>query len=194
MEFQRLLAPVMTARWMVMHRTGGEPFVINEIGLVGTSDPSTGDVGWALPLSRSSPLCIYPKVSRAVAHHQYGWWAVIEHRLLPVSDGGGTNGFNDLAAKAAAEFVAAAEVGVAERLRPLVASPPAPGALMEMWPFDSWMLRHHEHEWFRLVGATHSDPLPEQVGDLQELTFDGLNEGWAPMVILGVTFPRCQLD
>lgn len=40
------------------------------------------------------------------------------------------------------------------------------------------------------VGATHSDPLPEEVGDLQELTFDGLNEGWAPMIILGVNVPE----
>lgn len=82
--------------------------MINDLGLVGTSDPSTGDVGWALPLSRSSVLCIYPKVSRAVAHHRGGWWAVIEHRALPIIDGGGTNGFNDFAAKAAGEFVAAA--------------------------------------------------------------------------------------
>lgn len=67
-----------------------------------------------------------------MAHHRYGWWADIHHRLLPVGDGGGTYGFNELAAKAAAEFVAAADVGVAERLRSHVASPPAPGALMEM--------------------------------------------------------------
>jgi Protein of unknown function (DUF4238) len=63
LEFQRLLAPVMAARWMVLHRTSGEPFVINDLGLTLTGDPSTGDWGWALPLSRSSVLGIMPKVS-----------------------------------------------------------------------------------------------------------------------------------
>jgi hypothetical protein len=57
---------------------------------------------------------------------------------------------------------------------------------MELWPFDSRTLRHHEFEWHRLVGATSAEPVPEDLGDLQELTFAGLDEGWAPHIMLGV--------
>jgi hypothetical protein len=100
LEFQRMLSPVMAARWIVLHRTSGEPFVINDLGLTLTRDPSTGDWGWALPLSRSSVLGIMPKVSRAVARYRTGSWrAVVEHG--PLTDPDGTRTFNSFAARSA---------------------------------------------------------------------------------------------
>jgi hypothetical protein len=57
---------------------------------------------------------------------------------------------------------------------------------MELWPFDYKTLRHHQFEWHRLVGATSGDPVPEEIDDLQELTFAGLDQGWAPHIMLGL--------
>lgn len=184
LELQRLLAPVMAARWLVLHRRGGEPFVINDLGVGAVEDPDTGEWGYALPLSHSSVLAILPKLSRAVAHYCSGsWWAVVEHE--PYEDPDGTRTANNYAARAASEFVAAADLVVAERLRSVVASHSAQSEVLERWPFNSWTRRHHEHEWHRLVGATSNDPAPEAIGDLQVLTFAGLDEGWAPMIHIG---------
>ena len=55
LEFQRLLAPVMAARWMVLHRKSGEPFVINDLSLTLTQDPSTGE--WVGLFHSAVPAC-----------------------------------------------------------------------------------------------------------------------------------------
>lgn len=185
LEFQRLLAPVMAARWMVLHRTKGEPFTINDRGLTRMGHPLTGELGWALPLSHSSVLGILPKVTRTVAHYRSGsWWANVDHG--PVPGPSGSSGLNEAVAQAAAEFVVAPELAVAERLQSWVGASLIPGReIMELWPFDSWTVRHHEYEWHRLVGATFEDPKPGDLGDLQELTFAGLDEDWSPIIYVG---------
>jgi len=183
-EFQLLLAPVMTARWMVLHSMGGESFAINDLGLTTTFDPSTGEWGWAIPLSRSSVLGIMPKVRRTVAQYQSdAWWAVIEHGPLM---GVETRNFNAAAARAASKFVAAADQALAERLRPLVGTQPDLAVIMELWPFDRRTLRSHDREWHRLVSATSDDPDPQEVGDLQLVNTAVIGAGWCPVLTLAL--------
>ncbi len=128
-ELERLLAPICCARWVVLHKDGGEPFVLNDLGLIGTSDPSTGEVGWALPVDRDSVLGVFPKHLRPVVHyHGRKWWAIIEYRLLGAAE---ARGFNEAAARLATSYVIGPSREVVELLAPLVGKNSNPRALME---------------------------------------------------------------
>lgn len=62
-EFERMLAPVCCARWVVLHKNFGESFVLNDLGVTGTFDKITGERGWVLPIGKSSVLGVFPRRS-----------------------------------------------------------------------------------------------------------------------------------
>jgi len=181
MELERLLAPVCCARWVVTHRLGGDPFVLNDLGLTGTVDASTGDVGWALPISMSSVLGIFPKHARDLALYDAGeWWAAVEHGGR---DALGVRPFNESMARRAVSYVIGPTQQIVERLAPLVGEYAGDAAnMMESWPFDHKTRLAHAHEWHRLITATDGNPAPDELGDLQAADGSTLAAGWHPPV------------
>ena len=133
-EFERLLSPVCCARWVVLHKNTGEPFVLNDLGLTGTVDTITGEHGWATPIGKHSVLGIFPKQKRSVAHYEAdAWWAIIENRSL---DGIKATGFNDTMAHLATSYVIGSDRSGVERLGSIVGKHSDASALMDSWPID----------------------------------------------------------
>ncbi|HEX3826751.1 MAG TPA: hypothetical protein VHV82_05695 [Sporichthyaceae bacterium] len=54
LELQLLLAPVVAARWVVLHQAGHESFIVNDLGLMPTRDLGTCQDGFAIPIGRRS--------------------------------------------------------------------------------------------------------------------------------------------
>lgn len=177
-ELERLLAPVCCARWVVLHKDGGEPFILNDLGLTGTFDPIAGEPGWAVPISQNSVLGIFPKKMRAVAGYDVGkWWSLIEHRRLDSLE---ARGFNESMARLATSYIIGPDREVVERFAPVLGKNADASALMESWPFDHKTLVAHAKDWHRLITATADDLAPDELGDLQAIDPIVLARGWCP--------------
>jgi Protein of unknown function (DUF4238) len=180
LEFERLLAPVCCARWVVLHKESGERFVLNDLGLTGTVDMTTGESGWAVPIGPDSMLGIFPKQIRAVARYNAGgWWAIIEHRHL---NGIEARGFNDAMARLATSYVVGSDRQIVERLAPLVGEHTDVNELMDSWPVDYRTRVAHARDWHRLITATADRRPPSGLDDLQKVDPDALAGGWCPPI------------
>jgi hypothetical protein len=178
LEQARLLAPVICARWVVLHQAGRESFIINNFGLMPTLDHDSAQEGFAIPISRHSVLGIFPRPSRTVAWYDGGWQAIIEHRRLDAAE---VAGFNHAMATCATEWIAGAERDVIiQNVKFLAVGPPDPAVIMYRRPFDSRTRVAHQFEWQRLVSATTGDPVPEELPDLQAFDPRCLDGGWSP--------------
>jgi hypothetical protein len=83
MELQRLLAPVLAARWVVMHASGDTPVITSDVGWAPYGDPVNGEMGFAIPLNPKTILGLVPRRTRFVlAWNGTGWSALIDHREL----------------------------------------------------------------------------------------------------------------
>jgi tetratricopeptide (TPR) repeat protein len=179
-ELERLLAPVCCAQWTVLHKAGGESFVLNDLGLIGTTNLSTGEAGWAVPISKDSVLGIFPEQRRPVAQYRAGkWWALIAHGPLNAM---AARGFNDATARFATSYLIGPDPQVAERLAPLIGENSDPRNLMESWPFEGKTLRAHAWDWHRLISATAANLAPDELGDLHNIDIEALAKGWCPPI------------
>ncbi|MGO4535158.1 hypothetical protein [Leifsonia sp. 2MCAF36] len=191
-ELQRVLALVTCARWVVCHVTPPLQFLTNDLGLTGTADLVTGQVGWIVPLSSTVGVGIFPAVWRDVLTWSgEDWFAQIEH-VYP--DASTFDGLKEAIAAAARQFVVGRDlesvasvvdsIGALEDHRPLV----------EGWGFTSAERRANEFHWHRLAAYVQSNPLPTQdTTTLLPVLFDmrALAAGWCPRMIFGVnTTPR----
>jgi hypothetical protein len=177
-ELERLLAPVCCARWVVWHKSAGEPLVLNNLGLTGTLDSGTGQPGWAIPISKSCLLSIYPRPRRSVAIYQDdAWWPLIKHVTLGADQ---ARGFNDAMAHMATSYVVGATAELVERLAPLIGEHANESALMDAWPFDHRTRLAHAKDWHRLVSATAVNRPPDQLTDLQRVDPAALGSSWCP--------------
>jgi hypothetical protein len=183
-ELHDLLAPVTCARWVVLHQDGREPFIVNDLGLMPTSDLGLQQGGFAIPIGRRSVLGIFPHRTRTVAQYDEGWQSIVEHRDLAESEAAD---FNHAMAQCATEWIAGADRGVIQRnAGHLAAAAIDPAMIMERWPFDHQTLRAHDREWHRLVSSTVGDPIPAELPDLQEFDPSCMADGWCPPIVVTV--------
>ena len=181
-EFQRLLAPVMCARWVVLTAEGDEPFITNNLGVMLTQDLGTGDEGYAVPVGSHTVLGVFPRDRRDVATFNDGWHAVIEKRLLRANE---VAVFNEAMARTATEWVAGASRDVLEHNVGFMPIAPSPSQMtMERWPTEYKAQVAHATEWHRLVSATAGDPTPSQIQDLQTIDANALAQEWCPPLTL----------
>lgn len=182
-ELQRLLAPVICARWVVLHRMGAEPFILNDLGLMPTRDLSIDEWGWAMPISMHAVLGVFPRATRTVAQYRGGSWnSVIEHRYLDVRE---MSSFNDRMALSATEWIIGPDHELVERYLARVRQDGHDAVpIMERWPFDHATLVAHDRDWHRLISATADEPAPDSLGDLQNINVVKLSKAWCPPVIM----------
>jgi hypothetical protein len=183
MELNRLLPLVVGARWVVLHQVGAEPFIINDLGLMPTIDLGRDASGFAIPISKSSVLGIFPQQHRTVATYRDGGWrAVIEHRFLDANE---VEGFNREMTRCATEWIAGANQSVIDKnIAHFSDAPPDPRLIMESWPFDHQTRVAHVRDWHRLISATAANAPPDQLPDLQQVDYDQLGNGWCPPLVV----------
>jgi hypothetical protein len=177
-ELERLLAPACCARWTVLHKSAGEPFVLNDLGVTVTLDIRTGEHGWAIPIGKNSILGIFPRNSGPVSIYDAGGWqAIIGHGLL---NSGETTRFNDFTARGAISFVIGSEPAAVERLAPVLGDQGNVSAIMDSWPFDHRTRLAHAREWHRLMTVAIRNTPPDDLVDLQYVDWKALAMDWYP--------------
>lgn len=184
-EMERLLSPACCARWVVMHKVSGQPYVLNDLGLTGVIDRSTGAMGWSLSVGKHTILSIFPMHSRDVVIYKKGrWWANIQHVQ---TDASGAQSFSESMACRASSYVIGASHEIVERLASMVGRYADDAAsLMEAWPIEPKARPAYSREWYRLVTAIHGDPVPETIGDLREVKLSAITAGWYPLTAIAL--------
>lgn len=83
LEWQRLLAPVMSAHWTVVHGPGTPVLITNDVAhcLMTKCGESSEEVAYAIPISPSSVLVLERRAVRRILDWDGGaWYAPIDHR------------------------------------------------------------------------------------------------------------------
>lgn len=189
LEFSQLVALVVGARWVVLHTSGFEPLITNDLGLVPIFDSSLKQPGFAVPVGQRTLLGVFPQPARTVALYTGGRWrAVIEHHHL---DSAGVNSLNQRIARCATEWIVGGQRALVARLVQMVGGGNIidPLAVMEAWPFDNKTKVAHDLEWHRLISATVEDPTPAELPDLDEIVPSRL-QGWMPPVPYRINMKR----
>jgi hypothetical protein len=84
-ELQRLLAPVLATRWVLMHASPDSPVITSDTGWAPYRDALRGELGLAIPIDSNSVLGLVPARTRpAIYWNGSAWCAVIDHRKLNV--------------------------------------------------------------------------------------------------------------
>ncbi|MGV0050907.1 DUF4238 domain-containing protein [Mycobacterium colombiense] len=186
MEFQRLLAPVMSARWVVMHVRGDHPVITNELGFTFFRPPDGSSAqGVAIPISTSTILGLVPlppNSGRCIMRDRGKgqWRANIEHVTLNAND---QRNFNAAMANIAEEFLAGPTKDSVEIHHEALRNdcPLTPEFLGALWP-NPKILRAHEFEWFRAVTAIAKKSSELKQSDLQKRDWNIIAKDWTPIV------------
>lgn len=81
MEFQRLLAGVMAAKWEVIHFSSAEELLTNDIGYAVYERAESSDKAVLIPIGRREALAIAPTRKRKLVYFGRSgtWHPIIEH-------------------------------------------------------------------------------------------------------------------
>ena len=167
LRLQRQLAPVMAARWVVLHNVdpGASPFISNDLGLVGTQNGVTKAVGWAIPLDPQTLLGIFPQKIRAIGRYDSGaWCANIEHLSPPAAL---LQGMNEMIARTSQEFIfgaSKADVEAYQQHTGAEAEDKMPIIMEYAWAetFSYKELAAHAEDWRMVASIANLNLSPDQ--------------------------------
>lgn len=155
MEFQRLLAPVSTAQWLVLAIQSDQPLITSDIGHAPFANPAAGHMGMAIPISLSHILSIVPTPRRVLAVAAAGtWFPTIDYIASP---GDNHVALNRVLAARATRFIFGPDSStVASYLRPQQTSPPLEPE--EMGFLSGYYAMVHDLDWHKLISALSYPP------------------------------------
>lgn len=189
MRLQRQLAPVMAARWVVLHNDDPNTRVIsNDLGLVLTQDVTTKEVGWAIPLDPKTILGIFPQKQRIIGQYKNGMWvADIRHLQPPAAM---FKGINEQIARSSNEFIFGTtkiDVEACKQHTGVVAEEKMPIIMEAPWSqtFSGRELIAHERDWWTVSAIANLNLDPESVATHNFNLFkDATSNGkWEPPMI-----------
>jgi Protein of unknown function (DUF4238) len=184
-EIQRLLAPVMCARWVVLHRAeSGIPFITNDLGVAPTTDLVVGQEGWSIPLTPDVLLGVFPSRARAIGVLEDGSWRpVIQHHLVEARE---AHSHNEAVAAAAQSFVLGPTRSSVETMQAILQrSAPIPvEAVMELnWAAAGTVQAQYECEWSRLMTALDRGFRPADAVDFSPIDLELMSRlPWRPPI------------
>lgn len=157
-EYHKLLAPVMAARWVVMHFSHRSSLINNDLGFSRTLDSVTGEVGWAFPFDDRTLVGIFPRSGRAVATWRGdGWYANIQH--VDGSDHDAT-ALNEKLAASSTEFIFGSTSSIVG-LNSAAMTQSGTTDQMYRWPFTGSVVSRAEHAWHQIAWAAENADGPE---------------------------------
>jgi hypothetical protein len=180
LEIQRLLAPVLTARWVVGEAQGAGSLITSDVGWVGFRAPQTDDIGLAIPLTKRAVLQLIPARRRVVAHlERDAWVPTVEYRRL---SSGSHLALNEVLAETSKRYVFGPDESTIKnhvRIRSAVVPQLEPHAL----GFASGPLaRVHEFTWHYLVTMLARGP-QDNVSVAQEIDWQAVASRWKFVVL-----------
>lgn len=187
LELQRLLAPILTARWIVAEAQGGGALITNDIAFAGFRASQLNAIGLAVPLNARFVLQLIPQRKRAIATARDGiWFPNIDYwRLRP----GNHHEFNAVMAMWARRFIFGHdEATVCPYVHSSESSPPpVPDPFALGFP-SGRLLRIHEFTWHHLISVL-AKPTDERMIFSPILDFETIAAVWKLMVVIPLTTP-----
>lgn len=181
----RSLAPIMAARWTVLHATGFELLINNDLGYANSASVySRSRLGWTIPIGSKSALQLTPCPdghSRPIMFHGsegVGWRAFIDHAQLKPSN---YLRLNAAMSTVAGEFLAGPTRESVEQHIHCMGQDSGDTFNPQMWTSHRMQIVH-EFEWYRLVRALRYAP-EQDVDDRFALDFTNLTDDWAPPAV-----------
>lgn len=189
-EFQRLIPTILTAYWLLYSKSGGVPFVSNDLAIAMHRDAALGRrPGWIIPVGPNHALGPFPLPGRELVRWDgHGWNATIERRTI---DRSYAPKINNCLAHCSQEFIlGGSELEVIRAASYFPDHPPTPETIFERWQASLDVRLAHEYEWHRLVTAV-TKPLDElDATDLQHYDPKIIGKGWAPPPFVAVGAPE----
>ncbi|HLZ21991.1 MAG TPA: DUF4238 domain-containing protein [Ktedonobacterales bacterium] len=187
-ELQRLVGPVLAARWLLMTAIGSDSLITNDGGYAPFMTPQ-GELGMAVPLGHRYVLGLVPRRAGAIVSARQGEWRPVIERgqLTP----GNHLTLNTALAQRARRFVFGAdEATVVASLRRVDRSCP-PALEPQMLGFLSGPLAAvHEFTWHRLVSGLAKSPGHPDAGRFDVDWTAIAASAWTPQVMLPTNLPR----
>jgi hypothetical protein len=186
--FNRFLAPVMAARWFVLHLPPDLKLLVNDCGLANIDLGKC--LGWMIPVGRQELLALEPMpdgygrdIMLDAGHRD--WRAVIHHVEL---DTGAAAGVNDAITDAAIEMVVGgSKRHVQEQIGRFSSTRPREQLDLRMLSTNRMQLVH-AFDWHRAVSAIRYAADDPRIQDF-EVNFAALAEGWCPPVQVPTNLP-----
>jgi hypothetical protein len=161
MEFQRLLAPVAAAKWILLRTQSDEPLITNDLGYAPFANYQTDDYGIAIPLGLDYVLMVCPQTRRTLAFSRGGeWFPEINYGISPAED---QSDLNKVLASISQRFIFGSNIRSIHRymgeLKPSMGVP-EPGRLGFI---DGPLAMVHEMTWYRLITVLSDPPKTDNI-------------------------------
>jgi hypothetical protein len=181
--YQEALAPVMSARWIVVHFAEGSALITSDRAFCVTSSPH--ERGYAVPLDVRTVLVVVPQPERSILFWTGGNWRADLHHV-----DASTEEVSSLR-RAVAAFARHAIFGptaesVNEYADSISAAPSLHGELFEPLAAD-WGC--HLYDFFRALSVVCGDPA-EAPGRADYIDWDCVERYWKGPVVTEVLFPQ----
>lgn len=189
-EFQRLLAPTMAARWVVMHTDNSHPVITSELGFT-FSVSRAGDQAIVVPVGPECILAVVPTWPRGRVILRDGgtgqWRAQIERVVLQPGE---QIGFNRALANMANDFLAGPTRESVELHRDVLdgATPITPEYVGSLWP-SYRVLSQHQLEWYNAVSAISKKSSELSQPDLERRIAKEIAKDWHSVLIWPMNAP-----
>ena len=178
-EFQQLLAPIMAARWTVLHFADDVDLVTSDTGFAGALTPL--GQSYVVPLDRHTALTVTPSLSREIVRWtNVGWMAEIEHAWLL---GGDADLRRAMGAFARHAVYGPTPESVEDAVPELGAAPP-----IGPWLFGAQQgvdLECHLYDYFRVMSAISCSP-DEAKAATSNINWGSIGPKWAAPVAVEV--------
>jgi hypothetical protein len=182
-ELQRLLAPVLAARWLVIRSYSSHPLIMSDVGWI---HGQAGDklIGVVVPLDTESTLLLVPQRQRQILRWQAGRWMTTIDRdiLLDVH----VKEFrNIVAATAQRQFFGPSEQTLAELMPAESAGVPLDPLMGNFGAGDDGVA--NEFAWHQLVSNVRIPP--QEIGTFP-IRPDVLASSWVPPIHFPTNLPQ----
>jgi tetratricopeptide (TPR) repeat protein len=177
-EFQRLLAPVIAAKWIVISITGEGYLITNDLGYAPFANILTGDRGIAIPLGLRHILAISPVTKRTIVNFNKGKWIpAIDYVDIPPDN------HLSLNTTIASSFIfgpdaASINLHLSEKHEQSISFEPP---LLGFIPFH--LARAYEFTWHRLVSVLRKYPDDKSFPDFS-IDWKIVEDGWHSIVYI----------
>jgi hypothetical protein len=184
----RFLAPVMAARWYVLHLPTDLSLLVNDCGVANVDLGK--DLGWIIPVGPNQVLALEPMPDGyrrdIMVDMGNGEWRVVVHHIE--LDMVGAAGINDAITDAAMEFVIGGSKQEVEAQIPrFTTSRPREEVDLRMLSTNRMQIVH-SFDWHRAVTAIQYPAENPQIREF-DIDFDFLTRGWYPPILFPTNVP-----
>ncbi len=182
-DFQLLLAPLLAARWTVLHFSTEVELVTSDRGFALTSTPLGTDPSYVVPTGRHTAVVVTPQICGQPLHLANGRWLTnLAHVHAQDIEGPGLK--RAIGAFARDEVYGPTREAVTEASRQLGEAPTLGAEL-----FESLDPASHLYDYFRLLSVLASGPCDAQ-SRADSLDWSTISESdWTSPVVIELLFP-----